>query len=280
MELLVGVITVLITLYIARSIQLNDSLDSKSGWRKELFNVASKEKLTMDEVYRIRAALRYYPNYLENKNNNIRPYEFTFMSDLFSEMCNHEDLFINQKRRCEEDAQLLSRKGAELVRIMARYLLKIHWESRRRLVISGFNDDQMDVKLPNDEIIGVQTIKLIDEVVDDKEILEDILEKMDSKNREKSRNNKNSTTIVEMIEEKYKYSKNMNNKIRKNNRCIVLSLLVVFVTLISLVTLSWCLHNLKFYVDKEFEYGLIFVIIFIIIAFFIETIYIKINENK
>ena len=173
-------ITAFITLYIARRITLSDNLDSKSGWRKELFEVASKANPTMDDVYRIRAALRYYPKYREKQRlgrNDIRPYEFAFMSDLFSEMCDDKDFFkdLCKSNKCycnngccckRTKDKLLNDKGAKLIRIMARYLLKIHWESRRRLIISRADVDQMDAKLPNDEIIGLQTIKLIDEVLD------------------------------------------------------------------------------------------------------------------
>ena len=202
-------ITAFITLYIARRITLSDNLDSKSGWRKELFEVASKANPTMDDVYRIRAALRSSPKYREKQRlgrNDIRPYEFAFMSDLFSEMCDDKaffkDLCKSNKCYCNNGCcckrtkdKLLNDKGAELIRIMARYLLKIHWESRRRLIISRAIVDQMDAKLPNDEIIGLQTIKLIDEVLDnDTGKLGVIINKMSSTKCTKVENQNESTS--------------------------------------------------------------------------------------
>lgn len=202
-------ITAFITLYIARRITLSDNLDSKSGWRKELFEVASKANPTIDDVYRIRAALRYYPKYREKQRlgrNDIRPYEFAFMSDLFSEMCDDKDFFKelckSNKCHCNNGCcckrtkdKLLNDKGAKLIRIMARYLLKIHWESRRRLIISRAVVDQMDAKLPNDEIIGLQTIKLIDEVLDnDTGKLGIIINKMSSTKCTKVENQNESTS--------------------------------------------------------------------------------------
>ncbi|MES3703198.1 hypothetical protein ABFV70_06725 [Staphylococcus arlettae] len=38
---------------------IRDSLDSKSGWRKELFKIGGKVNLTYDDVYQFRSALRF-----------------------------------------------------------------------------------------------------------------------------------------------------------------------------------------------------------------------------
>lgn len=36
-----------------------DNLDSKSGWRKTLFEIAGKDRITLEDVFKIRACLRF-----------------------------------------------------------------------------------------------------------------------------------------------------------------------------------------------------------------------------
>lgn len=44
---------------IVANMTLKDSLDSKSRWREQLFNVASKDKIELKDVYTLRTALRF-----------------------------------------------------------------------------------------------------------------------------------------------------------------------------------------------------------------------------
>lgn len=63
-ELLVAIVVAFLTYYLStKSIQrgLLDSLDSKSEWRKNIFLVASKSKLTLSQIYLVRTVLRYDP---------------------------------------------------------------------------------------------------------------------------------------------------------------------------------------------------------------------------
>ena len=61
-SILVAIMSALLTFYLANRLTLNDSMDSKSGWRKELMDIAFKDEITLADIYRIRASVRYYPH--------------------------------------------------------------------------------------------------------------------------------------------------------------------------------------------------------------------------
>lgn len=103
---------------------LNDSLDSKSGWRKQLFDIASKNEIVLDDVYRVRASLRYD----KHKNERMIPFSFDWMSNLMIDYCE----WLVEKRNCTINIKL-TKTESEIIRIFCRYLLKNHWEFRESM---------------------------------------------------------------------------------------------------------------------------------------------------
>ncbi|WP_369352372.1 hypothetical protein [Staphylococcus epidermidis] len=94
-----------------------DNLDSKSDWRKTLFKIAGKSNITMDEVYQLRAAVRFAKN-----NDSILDNSFEYVTNLiidFSESMNNLDNL---------SCKLLNPKEQEMVRVFCRYLLTNQWE--------------------------------------------------------------------------------------------------------------------------------------------------------
>lgn len=105
---------------------LNDSLDSKSGWREKLFDVASKDQIGFNEVYRVRAALRL-AKHKENNGNELIKYSFDWMTNYMIDYL--EDLMAKNRYYRYQ----LNEKEKEVIRIFCRYLLKNHWEYRESM---------------------------------------------------------------------------------------------------------------------------------------------------
>ena len=72
--------------YFISNRDLSDSLDTKSGWRAKLFDVASKYELTLDDAQTVRAALRIFP-----QRKKVEQYSFTWFSNV---MIVHLDKYI------------------------------------------------------------------------------------------------------------------------------------------------------------------------------------------
>ncbi|MCD8851620.1 hypothetical protein [Staphylococcus xylosus] len=112
--------------------ELLDNLDSKSEWRKQLYDVASKTFLTTDDVYRVLASLRYFPHEIINEDKAERYFHKatqTIYSDLYSLIVEHRrDIELNKKNDKEIKAPLLTFNQSENVRIYTKFLLKHHWE--------------------------------------------------------------------------------------------------------------------------------------------------------
>lgn len=146
-ELTSGLIGILLTLIVTALIiprtnkkELADSLDSKSEWRKSLFQAASKENITMDDVYLLRASLRYKPHShseeIEIKSDSYEC-ELTFdnITKKMIEFCEEmekkyssTDFIKEGYSNNGETATLLKENDRKIVRIYLRYLLKAHWE--------------------------------------------------------------------------------------------------------------------------------------------------------
>jgi hypothetical protein len=114
-------LTGLIALFVFKN-NINDSLDTKSGWRKELTNVASREVVGFNEVYRLRTALRMSKHYSGFKEV---PLSFYSMTNLIIDFV---DNLIYTKMN--SDKYELNKYEQEIIRIYSRYLLKYHWETR------------------------------------------------------------------------------------------------------------------------------------------------------
>lgn len=140
--------------------KLNDSLDSKSGWRKELFNVASKEDIGFDEVYRVRAALRLEKNDKDNKNTTLIPYSFSWMNDIMIDYL--ENLMEQNRNGCNK----IDPTNQEIIRIFCRFLLKQHWEYRGRLLPRTEKKKDEINKIPR--MYAKETIEKVIELVKNK----------------------------------------------------------------------------------------------------------------
>ncbi|MEG1056860.1 hypothetical protein [Lactococcus sp.] len=135
---LTSVITAILTSFIvprANKRSLADSLDSKSEWRKSLFQAVSKENITMDDVYLLRASLRYKAHgYSEGIEINSDSYEYELTFDNITkkmiEFCEDMELNYPPNYRLKHQGikRTLSKTDSKKVRIYLRYLLKAHWE--------------------------------------------------------------------------------------------------------------------------------------------------------
>ncbi|GET10180.1 hypothetical protein [Ligilactobacillus agilis] len=163
---------VILAFYLANRLTLNDSMDSKSGWRKELMNIASKDEITLADIYRIRASVRYYP-YPYSETNQL---SFRWMSSLIINLC--DEYFVETYRdkhvasyKCSNSSNFqpnvtISPENDEIVRIICRYLLKYHWEARQKMQIFRRGRDLMNIDddEPSEDVARI--IQLILEQVD------------------------------------------------------------------------------------------------------------------
>lgn len=122
---LIGALIGGIFTYMTTRNTLLDSLDSKSGWRKELFNVASKNEITLDDVFRIKAALRLE----KHSAQDMKAYSFKFMTNVIFNICldliKRYDFEDTDERNKKKE---IKKNDREIVRVCARYLLKYHWD--------------------------------------------------------------------------------------------------------------------------------------------------------
>ncbi|MEG0293757.1 hypothetical protein [Enterococcus sp.] len=158
LAVIVSLIALLGTMFSNKK-QLNDSLDSKSGWRKELFDVASKEEISIGDLQRIRSALRIFKH-----NHRLVKYSFDWMTNFMIIVL---DCFIESSKEekntqsvpiLQNNIDLYTKKNVfgimvesrktegtfvsqgqlndyvcpgyiqDITRIFARYLLKNHWD--------------------------------------------------------------------------------------------------------------------------------------------------------
>lgn len=125
-----SLLTIIVTMFIVPRTNkkaLADSLDSKSEWRKSLFQAASRETITMNDVYLLRASLRYKAHSEGVEiNSNSYDFEMTFnnITKKMIDFC--DNLEIKSDKNVEKLS--LSKEEQKEVRIYLRYLLKAHWE--------------------------------------------------------------------------------------------------------------------------------------------------------
>jgi len=136
-------------------------IDSESGWRKNLMDIASKEIIDKSDIYRIRASLRYKEKNNKSdvtlcrlskkiktaKNINEIDKQFEYMSSHISYFC--DDLV-------EKDNSIIKQKvNQDKLRIYTRYLLKTHWEHYINLTK---NEEDKKESLKN---VAKDTIRMI-----------------------------------------------------------------------------------------------------------------------
>lgn len=113
---------------------LLDNLDSKSEWRKQLYDVASKTFLTTDDVYRVLASLRYLPKSSESDkfSSFSRPTREIY-NEMYSVLDNYKENINSATNNAingidKTPIVFLSFEYSEKVRLYTKYLLKHHWE--------------------------------------------------------------------------------------------------------------------------------------------------------
>lgn len=114
-----------------KSRELQDSLDARSNWRVNLVDIASKECINLDDVYRLRAALRN----VKHDPFEVELYSFDFMTNAIINICetiiNTYDTNIIGKRKQEQYVKktyITNKNDREIIRICCRFLLKHQWE--------------------------------------------------------------------------------------------------------------------------------------------------------
>ncbi|MDB8657795.1 hypothetical protein [Streptococcus anginosus] len=130
--------------YLVSNRDLSDSLDSKSEWRKKLFEVASTYELTLDHAQTVRATLRFLP-----QDKAVEEYSFAWFSNVMTKHL--DDYILNGAYQKEKESRENTKKIKELntqcieieelkenrlrafdtkiVRHFAMFLLKYHYEN-------------------------------------------------------------------------------------------------------------------------------------------------------
>ncbi|MGV3042579.1 hypothetical protein ACEE08_06490 [Staphylococcus rostri] len=118
--------------------QLQDSLDSKSEWRKSLFQLANKDKITPGDIHVLRAALRF--NFKEAEKDDLN--YFDIMTKLIIKYCEGVEFSANNTHlyhpnhgghkqfqlTYNDKIEIQTRFSPKIIRLFARYLLADHWE--------------------------------------------------------------------------------------------------------------------------------------------------------
>lgn len=137
--------------------QLKDSLDSKSEWRKKLYDTASKADIDLNDIYRLRASLRYKPNNsaIDIKVDSCENY-FTF-ANMTYKMIKHCDDMVRDYSG-GTNSKKLNTKDAEITRIYLRYLLKNQWE------ILSNEGKELEKYKANEKHIIKETLEMLDNI--------------------------------------------------------------------------------------------------------------------
>ncbi|MFT8949248.1 MAG: hypothetical protein ABGA11_02690 [Liquorilactobacillus hordei] len=138
-----AVIAAIVSFVVSGKMQLNDSLDTKSGWRKHLFEVASKEYISLSDVYTVKTTLRFY------KHEYAPIFSFYWMTNLIISITDNiiESYSNNnlsrenlESREPNNSTIITNQNESEIIRICCRYLLKHHWEARSHFwKVNGFS---------------------------------------------------------------------------------------------------------------------------------------------
>lgn len=249
------IIPLVLTFYLANRLTLNDSMDSKSKWREHLYDIASKDKIELADIYRIRASLRYYPRSYSETNK----WSFSWMSSLISNLC--DKYFVGVYKN--SNIQLVNKphynilpENDEIVRIICRYLLKVHWEARQRMVMIR-KRDLMNVREGAYKGEAKQTVKLILKQVN----------KMSRKDPQKA------TEIIELLEKALEKENNYTKKIKTFKTIVSTIVSLSFAVLILSVAyklFTLCIASTKNGIQISAPSGVIeFRVIFSVLVFII-----------
>ena len=96
-----------------------DNLDSKSGWRKTLYEIAGEHNITLNNVQQLRSSLRY-----KEKEDKPTLSSFDSVNIIIIKYCNQ----LIRKKQFYKGKVTFNFYESESIRIFCRYLLKDHWE--------------------------------------------------------------------------------------------------------------------------------------------------------
>lgn len=130
--------------------------DSKSGWRKSLYDLSSQDYMTIEDIYRLRASLRYM------KYNKTVKFSFNYLSNHIIDFC--DQIISNKELKTVKSYvdnhityRLVDNQDKEMIRIYSRYLLIIHQEKNSKKIYFIHNQ----LKTENEDKIEIDTVKQI-----------------------------------------------------------------------------------------------------------------------
>lgn len=138
-----------------------DSMDSKSEYRKKLFEASAKDNIGDEDYLFLRSTMRYkaktenlsplffndFEKFKNKKDKSLQP--FDYMTAFIIKFCETNDQFIKTKDCKNNDVFIC--KNPENFRILCRYVLKHHWESNNHSIFQYKAKDKFI--LMNDTII-------------------------------------------------------------------------------------------------------------------------------
>ena len=124
---------------------LLNELDSKSEWRKTLFEIAGHSEIKKDNLYQFRAALRFT---YKNEDDYCNHKYFDCMNIIIIKYC--ENLInlkrIEENKQDENRQSVLENYEMDSIRVFCIYMLADHWEKNQNKNFD-FNDPVKEVEL-------------------------------------------------------------------------------------------------------------------------------------
>ncbi|WP_210136780.1 hypothetical protein [Staphylococcus sp. GDH8C109P] len=124
---------------------LLNELDSKSEWRKTLFEIAGLSEIKTDNLYQLRAALRFT---YKDENDYYKLKYFDCMNIIIIKYCEN---LISQKRievnqNENEEKSNLENYEMDTIRLFCIYMLADHWEKNQNKNFT-FNNPKKEIEL-------------------------------------------------------------------------------------------------------------------------------------
>ncbi|GJF55138.1 hypothetical protein [Staphylococcus argenteus] len=146
---------------------LLNELDSKSEWRKKLFDIAGKEKIEIGDVFQLRAGVRFTEKDFKNLDTYFDKMNFVIIQycKLFTKENDIKTLAENTS--LYEDKKL-TLQAQETIRLFCRYLLADHWEKNQNSKFI-FSDQTKESELYDytlTEFLKLQNIHEYDDLED------------------------------------------------------------------------------------------------------------------
>lgn len=122
--------------------QLLNELDSKSEWRKILFDIAGKKDIEIGDVFQLRAGLRFTEKNIACSNNYFDKMNFIIIryckiitkeNDINNLKENKEKFMHNFIKKVKKENSFLELDitTQETIRLFCRYMLADHWEKNQ-----------------------------------------------------------------------------------------------------------------------------------------------------